>query len=196
MLIVFEGIDGCGKGTQIELLKKELGGTLEIFKYPTNKTPELNEFLEKKKEFDQREVFHLFLKDIMNEQDEVREKLKAGIVVLDRYVLSTAAYEKDGISSSEAKKIISGMGFLKPDLVILMDMDPKVSQERKRKQKSLDRYEADVKYLENVRKNFLELAKERFLTPNWHIIDASQSVSVVHQKIMDVVKSELSRFRC
>lgn len=191
MLIVFEGIDGCGKGTQIELLKDKLGESLFVFKYPTNKTPELNEFLEKKKELDQKEVFHLFLKDIMNEQAEVREKLKNGLVILDRYVLSTAAYEKDGISGPEAKKIISGMGFLKPDLVILMDMDPKVSQERKRKQKALDRYEADAKYLERVRANFLALAKERFLTPNWHIIDASQSISGVHQQIMDILNAEM-----
>lgn len=194
MLIVFEGIDGCGKGTQIEMLKKELSAA--VFKYPTNKTPELNAFLEKRMELDQRDVFNLFLKDIKNEQNEVKEALKKGIVILDRYVLSTIAYEKDGVSYSESKSIVLNMNFLKPDLILLMDMDPKISQERKKKQKLLDRYEADVTYLEKVRKNFLELAKERFLTPIWHKIDASQSVSDVHQQIMDVVKAELNKNKC
>jgi dTMP kinase len=196
MLILFEGIDGCGKGTQIELLKKVLGEAATIFKYPTAKTPELNDFLEKKKEMNQREVFHLFLKDIKNEQDEVRVALGKGIVILDRYVLSTIAYEKDGVHWEEAKKIVTGMNFLKPDLVILMDMDPHVSQERKRRQKQLDRYEADIEYLSKVRENFVKLAEERFLTPNWHIVDASQSPSGVHKQIMDIVNGEMKKFRC
>lgn len=196
MLILFEGIDGCGKGTQIELLKKTLGETTLVFKYPTSKTPELNDFLEKKKEFDEREVFHLFLKDIKNEQNEVREAMKKGIVILDRYVLSTIAYEKDGMSWEEAKKTVTTMEFIKPDLVLLLDMDPLISQERKRKQKQLDRYEADVNYLSKVRKNFQKLAEERFLTPNWHIVDASQSLSGVHKQIMDVINAEMKRNRC
>ncbi len=190
MLIVFEGIDGCGKGTQIELLAKALrvNGPVRVFKYPTSKTPELNDFLEKKREFDQREIFHLFLKDIMNEQSEVRIAASAGVVILDRYVLSTIAYEKDGVSSDEARKIVSGMDFIKPDLVVLMDIDPLVCQERKRKQKSLDRYEADVKYLAKVRMNFLKLQEERFLTPNWYKIDASQDIQSVHEDIVKLIK--------
>jgi dTMP kinase len=188
MLIVIEGGDGCGKGTQIELLKKELDCV--VFKYPTSKTPELNEFLEKKKEFDQREVFYLFLKDIKNEQEEIRRAIASGkTVILDRYVLSTIAYEKDGISFDEAKDIVLGVDFIKPDLVILMDIDPKVSQERKKKQKTLDRYEADMRYLEKVRENFLKLFKERFLTTNWHKIDANNSVSTVHEQIMVSIKN-------
>jgi len=187
MLILIEGGDGCGKGTQVELLKKELDCV--VFKYPTSKTPELNEFLEKKKEFDQREVFHLFLKDIKNEQEEIKRAIASGkTVVLDRYVLSTIAYEKDGISFEEAKKIVSEMDFVKPDLVIFMDIDPKISQERKKKQKSLDRYEADMEYLSKVRENFLKLYKERFLTTNWHRIDANNSVSTVHEQIIKVIK--------
>ncbi len=187
MLILIEGGDGCGKGTQVELLKKEMDCV--VFKYPTSKTPELNEFLEKKKEFDQREVFYLFLKDIMNEQEEVRRAIASGkTVILDRYVLSTIAYEKDGISFDEAKDVVSGMDFIKPDLVILMDIDPTISQERKRKQKSLDRYEADVKYLGKVRENFLRLHNERFLADGWHIIDANQEIAKIHEEIIKIIK--------
>lgn len=187
MLILIEGIDGCGKGTQIDLLRKELDCV--VFKYPTDKTPELNEFLEKKKEFDQREVFYLFLKDIKNEQEELKKALNSGkTVVLDRYVLSTIAYEKDGIGFDEAKDIVLGMGFVKPDLIILMDMDPKVSQERKRKQKSLDRYEADMKYLGSVRENFMKLKNEMFFSKNWYLIDAKQEINKIHEEIIKIIK--------
>ena len=184
MLIVFEGIDGCGKGTQVELLN------YKTFKYPTVKTPELNEFLEGKTKLSQKEIFHLFLKDIKGEQDEVQKALNEGkTVILDRYVFSTIAYEKDGISFHEARQIVTQMNFIKPDLVILFDISPEEAQERKRKQKNLDIYESDLKYLAKVRSNFLKLQEERFLTSRWHRIDARMDINSIHAEVKKILKA-------
>lgn len=188
MLIVFEGIDGCGKETQIKLLREKTPDAV-VFKYPTKKFQMLNDYLEKKLELAPKSLFLLFLSDISNEQKKVKEALDAGkTVILDRYVFSTISYELAEMHFPQAKKIVEGLGFLKPDTVLLLDITPEVSQERKSKQKQLDRYEENKEYLGMVRENFLRLYEERFLTSNWHKVDASKSVEEVHAQIMRALK--------
>ncbi len=188
MFLVIEGLDGSGKGAQIELLKRKFPNAA-LFKYPTGNTPELNAYLERKIEIDAKRLFHLFLKDIMAEQREVRKAMKSsGLVILDRYVFSTIAYEKEDINYNEAKKIVASMGFLVPDSVVLIDIPANLSQERKRKQKQLDRYEENAAYLESVRHRFLALYKENFLCPNWYLIDGRKSIDEIHKEILAIIK--------
>jgi len=187
MLIVFEGIDGCGKETQIKLLTEKLGCT--VFKYPTKGNQVINDYLAKKISPDPKALFLTFLSDIAEDQKNVKKALDSGkTVILDRYVFSTIAYEIDGIDYARGKRIVESIEFQKPDLVILLDIDSKTSQERKRKQKELDRYEEDPQYLDKVRANFIRLFSDRFLTPNWQRIDATRSVDDVHKDIMRVMK--------
>jgi dTMP kinase len=184
MLIVIEGIDGCGKETQIKLLKEKRDDVV-VFKYPTKSFQMLNDYLEKKAELAPKALFLLFLSDIANEQKKVKEALDSGkLVVLDRYVFSTIAYEVNEFHYPQAKKIVEGIGFLRPDKVIMLDITPEVSQERKSKQKQLDRYEEDREYLRKVRDNYLRLYEERFLSADWTSIDASKSVEAVHKEVM------------
>jgi len=183
-LIVIDGIDGCGKGEQIRLLKEKRPDAA-IFKYPTKHFQMLNDYLEKKVELSPKSLFLLFLSDIANEQRKVKEAIDAGkLVILDRYVFSTIAYEVNEFLYPQAKKIVEGIGFMKPDKVILLDITPEVSQERKSKQKQLDRYEENKEYLRKVRDNFLRLFEEKFLCEEWTKIDGSKSVEEVHSEIM------------
>ncbi len=188
-LYVIEGIDGCGKETQIRLLKDQFPDVV-LFKYPTRVYPILNDYLEKKVEIDSKALFLLFLSDIANEQKKVQAALDAGKrVVLDRYVFSTIAYEvNEGITYAHGKKIIEAIGYIKPDKVLLLDINADISQERKKKQKQLDRYEENKQYLEKVRNNFLKLAKDRFLTDSWHTIDASRSAELVSFDVLRLLE--------
>ena len=188
MLIAFEGIDGCGKETQIRLLQQKYPDSI-VFKYPTKSFQMLNDYLERKLELAPKSLFLLFLSDIANEQELVRVALDSGkTVILDRYVFSTISYELADIHFPQAKKIVEGLGFIKPDKVLLLDITPEISQERKKKQKKLDRYEENMQYLAHVRGNFLRLEEERFLTPNWHKVDASRGIDAVHADIMKLLK--------
>lgn len=188
MLIVFEGIDGCGKETQIKMLREKIPDSV-VFKYPTKSFQMLNDYLEKKFELSSKSLFLLFLSDIANEQELVRVALDSGkTVILDRYVFSTISYELADIHFPQAKKIVEGLGFIKPDKVMLLDIPPEVSQERKKKQKKLDRYEENREYLARVRGNFLRLFEESFLCTNWKKLDASKPVEDVHKEIMRVVE--------
>lgn len=184
MLLVLEGIDGCGKETQIRLLREKFPDAA-VFKYPTKTFQMLNDYLEKKAELAPKSLFLLFLADIANEQKKVKEAMDSGkLVILDRYVFSTIAYEVNEFLYPQAKKIVEGIGFIRPDKVILLDITPDISQERKRKQKQLDRYEENKEYLGKVRENFLRLCEEKFLTPEWHKIDGSVEQDKAHAAIM------------
>jgi len=193
MLVVLESIDGGGKETQINLLKKELG-SWAAFKYPTDKFQMLNDYLHKKIEIDYQALFLLFLADIKDEQEKIKHAVKScEYVFVDRYVFSTIAYEINKIKYENAKKIIEDISFIKPDKVILLDLDAKTSQARKQKQKQqiaqeLDRYEENIAYLEKVRNNFNKLYKDRFLTKKWYKIDATKSIEQVNKEILKVLK--------
>lgn len=181
-LIIFEGIDGCGKETQIKLLKEKLGAV--VFKYPTKNYQMLNDYLAKKIIIDPKALFFLFLADIAEDQKNVRKALAENkYVILDRYVFSTIAYELDSFSHEQSKKIVESIHFLRPDVVVLLDIDEKTSQARKTKQKKLDRYEEDAVYLGKVRSAFIKLFEERFLTPSWHKIDARKDIASVQTDI-------------
>ncbi len=191
MLLVIEGLDGSGKGAQIELLKKELPDAV-VFKYPTRTFQMLNDYLEKKVELAPKSLFLLFLSDIANEQRRVKAALEEGkTVILDRYVFSTIAYEVNEFLYPQAKKIVEGIGFLKPDMVLLLDITPEVSQERKAKQKALDRYEENVEYLRRVRENFLRLHEEKFLCEDWRKIDGTKSIEEVHGEIVKALGKQI-----
>ncbi|HSB47643.1 MAG TPA: dTMP kinase [Candidatus Bilamarchaeum sp.] len=188
MLVVFEGIDGSGKETQIRLALAALskaGKKAAVIKYPTRHYAMLNDFLEKKVSIEPKALFLLFLADIAEDQKSVKKALSENdVVILDRYVFSTISYEVNSIDYSRGKGIVTSVGYAVPDKVILLDIDSATSQARKKKQKELDRYEENAAYLERVRANFLKLAEERFLTPNWHKVDATKSIDGVHAEVM------------
>lgn len=186
-ILVIEGLDGCGKDTQIRLLKEKFPDIV-VFKYPTLRYTLLKDYLEQKIELAPKAIFLLFLADIAEDQKNLRKALsEKKTIILDRYVFSTIAYELKGITYERGKQIVEGIKYLKPDVVILLDIDQKTSQTRKGQQKKLDRYEKDMKYLEKVRSNFLKLYEEKFLTENWHKIDASRDVKAVHASIMKLL---------
>ena len=112
--------------------------------------------------------------DIAKDQGEMRKKLEGGeIVILNRYVYSTIAYQcSKGIHFEDGVEMIESMNLLKPDLVVLLDILPEVSMERKSRQKKMDRHEEDAKLLRKVRENYLKLCEMKFLADKWVKVDA------------------------
>jgi len=199
LFITFEGIDGCGKSTQLEKLKEYL----ENKGYDTIKTLEpggsklgqsLRQILLHYDGFvsDRAELF-MYLADRCQHIDEIVEKnIKKGIMVLcDRHIDSTVAYQGYG-RGQDIKKI----EFLndiatknkKPDLTFLFDIDVELGQKRVGKNK--DRLEKEsLDFHSRVKEGYLNLAK---LEPQRiKVIDGSKTIEEVFQEVKKIIDEKL-----
>lgn len=194
--LTFEGIDGCGKSTQAEQLKRALrerlfpvthtfepGGTMLGRKLRTILVhDELNLSLFS-------EVL-LFAADRRQDIDEViNPALERGdIVIGERFADSSIAYQ--GVAGNVGKERVERLmdivtSGLVPDLTLLLDIDPRVALARKT---DLDRIEQRGPFLDVVRRAFLDMAISQ--PERWVIIDAARSADNVFS---DVLKAVLKR---
>lgn len=131
--------------------------------------------------------------------DEViRPHLENGdVVVLDRYADSTMAYQ--GYGHQNDLGLIRNLldfatGGLKPDLTLLLDIDPAEGLMRRQKNggewNRLDAYQ--LQYHQRVRQGYLEMTQTE--PQRWKVIDASQTPDMVQSQIQRVLLSYLSSF--
>ena len=171
--ITFEGIEGSGKSTQIALLssflKKKITKKVFLTREPggtkiSEKIRKLviNDLDEKSNSL--TELLLLFAARAEH-YDLIREKLNNNYIVLcDRYIDSTVAYQH--YNGDIKLDVINYMQKLidpknKPDLTILLDIDPVVSKSRiLKRSKKLDRFDKEsVGKMNKIRKAFLKIAK-------------------------------------
>jgi dTMP kinase len=136
-LIAFEGLDGSGKSTQLELLAARLRAadcdivtTREPTEFPSGQR--IREMARSGEELEPEEELRWFVEDRRAHVDEViRPALRADRIVLtDRYYLSTVAYQ--GARGLDYEQILADSEdeFPIPDLVLLLEIDPQIAFER------------------------------------------------------------------
>lgn len=195
LFITFEGADGCGKTTQIELLNKYL--QQKGFKTLVTREPGAKGLGEKLREillnYDGEvspncESF-LFLADRAQHVDcVIKPALKDGVIVLcDRHTDSTVAYQGYGrqLDIEQIKKLNEiAVNGLKPDLTIVFDIDIETSMQRVGKTK--DRMEsAGMDFFNRVRNGYLAIAKEE---PNRvKVINSEDTIERIHEKVVEEV---------
>ena len=188
MLIVFEGIDGSGKGEQVARFLsflRQKGLPFRLHKYPTSKAKDALAHLAGEQEVEPSELARVFAEDIADGQGEIRRSLAEGkVVVCDRYLHSTLAYQavKLGYGALAAKLLEYGVA--EPDLAVILDIPARIGVERKGRQKTLDRFERDSGFLSKVRKNYLREAKECFLAHKYIVVDAARAPDEVFSEIL------------
>lgn len=196
LFITFEGADGCGKTTQIELLDKylkEKGRQTLLTREPGAKGlgVKLREIL---LNYDgevspQCESF-LFLADRAQHVDcIIKPALKDGVVILcDRHTDSTVAYQGYGRGLDlDRINMLNDVatGGLKPDLTIVFDVDVETSMKRVGKEK--DRMEsAGVDFFNKVRRGYLEIAKKE--PGRVKVINSSDTIENIHKKVVELVE--------
>ena len=170
MFITFEGIEGSGKSSLIAQLKKYFKSSkLEAFfsKEPggTDLGKEIRKILlNPKYSFDPTSELLLLLADRAEHvQKIIRPNLqKNKLIFCDRYLDSTLAYQGSGrnLDKKIIKEMFKVLDFPIPDLTILLDVPVQIGLSRARKRNKLDRFEKeDLNFHENVRRSYLDLAK-------------------------------------
>ena len=199
IFITFEGIDGCGKSTQCELLKdylKESGKDFIFVREPGGTVigERIREILLDKKNTQMTARTELLLFEAARAQitDEViRPALEEGkTVICDRFFDSSSAYQ--GMARGMGMDFVAGLnmaatGGLEPDVTFFFDISAEEALERRGKRgEASDRIElAGLRFQEDVRKGYLELAKNsdgRIVT-----IDATLGI----EEIFGIVKEAL-----
>ncbi len=194
LFITFEGQDGCGKTTQINLLIEYLknnGYEVVLTREPGSKG--LGEkirslLLDYDGEVSSVCESFLFLADRAQNVDIiVRKNVEAGkIVISDRHTDSSVAYQGYGrqldVDKINMLNNIATSG-LKPDLTYIFDIDVETSMLRVGKEK--DRMEsAGKEFFERVRNGYLEIAKKE--PHRVKVINAVDTVENIHNQVIKI----------
>ena len=204
--ITLEGGEGCGKSTQVRLLAQylEQNGIACVQSKEPGSTEEgkiIRSLLVTgdKDKFDAISECLLYYADRRCDLTKVVwPALDAGKwVISDRYADSTEAYQYYGYDKRVPLETLQNLykivaGDFKPDLTIILDMDPKRGMERsfaKAENMAVKELRFESKSLEfhnNIRKGFQEIAMRE--PERCVVVDADRSVEEVHNDIMKVVK--------
>ena len=215
-LIVFEGTDGSGKSTQLELLAKRLEAEqigFQRLRFPQYEEPS-------------SALIRMYLGGAFGDDPEAVNAYAAstfyavdryasyqcvwkdyyqggGLVVSDRYTTSNAVHQGSKVPEGERAEFFrwlydleyDRMGLPRPDLVVLLDMPVELSEQLMRKREKstgthADIHERDEDYLKKCRDVALHAAKYY----GWRTVScakdgAIRSVEDIHEEVYAIVKS-------
>jgi dTMP kinase len=116
-------------------------------------------------------------------------------VVCDRFTDATFAYQGAGrgLDCNTITQLESMVqNDLRPDLTIILDLDPKIGMERASQRGSLDRFEQEKQsFFKKVRQGYLDIAAAE--PERCQVIDASKPLEQVKVELLTALKQGLSR---
>ncbi len=204
MFITFEGSEGCGKSTQIQLLAEFL--QQKQYKVLLTREPggteigeQIREILAKRENTAMQLRTEILLFQASRAQlveELIKPHLAKGYIVLcDRYADSTIAYQGYGYRNIELPKLRSLVDFatdgLKPDLTILLDLDVEIGLNRRERGGQINRLDTyDLEFYRRVRAGYLEMARQE--ASRWVIVNAAQPLLQVQNDVRRCVLQRLT----
>lgn len=199
-LLSFEGSEGCGKSTQIRLLKERLeksGREVVVLREPggTEIGESIRHLLQHAKEghamTTETELLLFAASRAQIVREKIRPLLEAGaFVILDRFLDSTTVYQGHarGLPLDAVNAINRfAIGGTLPRLTLLLDLDTHAAWQRIHATgRELDRMESQPpEFFEKVRQGYLQLAAAE--PERIKVIDASDSPEEVHEVIWSLL---------
>ena len=210
--ITFEGGEGTGKSTQVELLARSLikkGWDVVVTKEPggTEVGKEIRRLLvcgDKDKMDATAEALLYYADRHIHMVQKILPALEDGkIVISDRFADSTKAYQCYGYGERVSKEVVDelyriAVGDFKPDLTIVLDIDPEKGLRRSfakadsMVEKELRFESRTLEFHENLREGFKIIAERE--PERCVVLDADKSIDELHQSVMNVVEQRLGLF--
>mgnify|MGYP001337545024 CR=1 FL=1 len=205
--IVFEGVEGCGKSFQSKKLynklKKKKIDTILTREPGGTKSSELIRNLILKDYFSKtnNEKFDRYTDTLLYlaaRNEHIKNKIKPAllkkkIVICDRFVDSTIAYQVFGkkvdikFINNIHKKILNGV---KPNIVFILKVTVNSSRKRLKKRRTKNRYDNfNQSFYTKAQKSFIKIAKKK---RNYFVVDSSANDTFVENKIFKIVKKYLN----
>ena len=197
--IVFEGIDGAGKTTQIQLLAKRLresGVDVDVSAEPTTNESgkALRRALSGQDKKSYCEMAAMFVLDRIGHNYEIRELVDAGkTVISDRYYYSSLAYQGKATDYNWVRTMnIDCPDIRRPDVCIYLDLTPEESLKRiSNGRESVEIYE-NLEKLTSVRNTFLSVIEDlRAEGESIYIVDANRAPDEIAREIASIVDKHI-----
>lgn len=195
--IVFEGIDGAGKTTQIQLLAKRLrekGIDVDVSAEPTTNESgkALRRALSGQEKKSYCEMAAMFVLDRIGHNAQIRELVDSGkTVISDRYYYSSLAYQGKATDYAWVRAMnIDCPEIRRPDVCIYLDLTPEESLKRiSNGRESVEIYE-NLEKLTEVRASFYYAIEDlRKDGEQIFIVDASRSLEEISDEIFNIVSN-------
>lgn len=204
MFITFEGIEGCGKSTQVDLLRKHLtalGHEVLVTREPGGCPigEKVRDILLDPGNSGMTPLTELLLYEASRAQHVagvIRPALEAGVTVIsDRFYDASTAYQGHarGLGADKVKELnLVATGGLKPDLTIVLDLP--ASEGLRRLGRDLDRIESEaIDFHEKVRNGYIELARKD--PDRVKVVDSSGTIEETASEVAKIVEDSLPRRR-
>ena len=191
--IVFEGLNGSGKTTQVNMLwdfmQKADNGVIKT-KEPAldcHYGKEIYEVLRGQKKMSARQLQLLMVKNRKNHLNRIiiPAPKRKKTVLCDRYVLSTAAF--GGLELDMEWLISLNQDFIWPDFTFLLDTPPKVCLSRIKASRNETKIFERKEKMIRTRENYYALSR---MFNNIYIIKSALLETEVHYKIVDILKKK------
>ena len=204
LFITIEGVEGVGKSTNIDVIKRYL--TDKKIDFVVTREPGGTFLAEKIRELlvethieenlsDLSELLLIFASRAQHLEKLIKPTLAKGTwVICDRFTDATYAYQGGGRGLDQRKislleKLVQED--LRPDLTVILDLNPQVGLERAKRRGELDRFEnEDMAFFKKVRATYLETAAAD--PKRCIVLDASLELSEVKSQLLKSLKTKLS----
>lgn len=210
-VIALEGIDGCGKGTQVDLLLRAVSESTSYLTVSSSVIPRLphpcghirNFILSGEARSPVGET--LAYAAAVYETMSMLRSSDADICIADRSFISTECFQMTARESREAremyKAILSSADYremVMPDLIVVLDIDQETRKSRTSKRGGMD-------HIEKMSDSFHQKVRDAYLyrVSNWRnmgycpivSVDGVGAVHEVHARVLSAIKENSPRFK-
>ncbi|GJM12361.1 MAG: thymidylate kinase [Pseudohongiella sp.] len=204
LFLTLEGTEGVGKSTNIEFITEYL--RQHGIDYVLTREPGGTELAEKIRDMllavhdepmsEHTELLLVFAARAQHLNRVIEPALAAGRwVVCDRFTDATFAYQGAGrgLNTDLIDQLQSMVqGELRPDMTIILDLDPEIGMQRASERGELDRFELEQQdFFRKVRQAYLEIAESE--PDRCAVIDASKPLEEVKAKLLATLEQGLAR---